>query len=154
MERITRTDLRKVHGFSTAAALSPTPTREWTAAEWDRIRLGHHARGMDERWTAFTEDNRLFLHRSWTGHQIYEADFAPAAGPGGGFVIASARVETDARRHRRVSDAYDAAMLECLIASVLLGERADALRGRLAELRGAPAGAAPAGAGTVGAGMR
>jgi hypothetical protein len=138
MERIVRTDFRMVHDFSKAAALPLLPTRLWTAAEWDRIQLGYRARGMDERWHAFTEGNQLFLHRSWTGHRIYEAEFAPAPDGGEARVITRARVETDPRRHRRASDAHDAAMLELLVGSVLLGERSDAQWRRLTELRGRP----------------
>jgi hypothetical protein len=135
MERIVRTDFRTVHAFSKAAALPLLPARVWTAAEWDRIQLGYRARGMDERWNAFTEGNRLFLHRSWTGHRIYEAEFAATASGGGGWVIAGARVETDVCRHRRTSDAYDALMLEYLVGWILLGKRSDELWQRLIALR-------------------
>ncbi|MFG2193565.1 hypothetical protein [Streptomyces sp. NPDC048639] len=163
MERIVRTDFRKVHGFSKADSLSLLPARVWSAAEWDRIRLGYRARGMDERWNVFAEGDRLFLHRSWTGHRIYEAVFAPApdtgtdgpegsggaggpGGPGGpgtsggsanggARIITGALVEGDPRRHRRTSDAYDAVMLEVLVSWVLLGERSDAGWQRLNELR-------------------
>lgn len=31
---------------------------------------------MDAKWEAFIEHQRLFLHRSWTGHGIYVAQFA------------------------------------------------------------------------------
>ncbi|MEU6082777.1 hypothetical protein [Streptomyces sp. NPDC047108] len=139
MERIVRTDFRKVHGFSKADTLPLLPARVWSSAEWDRIRLGYRARGMDERWNVFAEGDRLFLHRSWTGHRIYEAVFAPVpGGPGDGEarIITGALVEGDPRRHRRTSDAYDAVMLEVLVSSVLLGERADAGWERLSELRG------------------
>ncbi|MGP3925328.1 hypothetical protein [Streptomyces sp. 8N616] len=145
MERIVRTDFRKLHGFSKAVALPLLPARVWTAAEWDRIQLGYRAQGMDERWNAFAEGNRLFLHSSWTGHRIYEAVFAPAPGAdsgdgqgrhGDGLIISGALVEGDPRRHRRTSDAYDAVMLEVLVGSVLLGERSGAGRQRLTELRG------------------
>jgi hypothetical protein len=143
MERIARTDLPKVYDFSTAVSLSLLPDRVWTDADWDRIQLGHLAKGMDERWNAFAEGNRLFLHRNWTGHRIYEAEFTPRPG-GGGRTIAWALVESDPRRHRRASDAYDAVMLELLVTSILLGERSDLLWQRLNELRGHPPAGGPA----------
>ncbi|MFC7740385.1 hypothetical protein ACFQXA_04630 [Nocardiopsis composta] len=31
---------------------------------------------MDDKWHALVEGDRLHLHRSWTGHGVYEADFA------------------------------------------------------------------------------
>ncbi|MEV6314447.1 hypothetical protein [Streptomyces sp. NPDC051776] len=136
MERIVRTDFRKVHGFSKADSLSLLPARVWSADEWNRIRLGYRAGGMDERWNAFAEGDRLFLHRSWTGHRIYEAVFAPAPDTAGSWIISGALVEGDPRRHRRTSDAYDAVMLEVLVTSVLLGERSAAGWQRLNELRG------------------
>jgi hypothetical protein len=91
---------------------------------------------MDDRWHAFAEGDRLSLHRSWTGHRIYEAEFAPApSGPDGGRVITLALVETDPRRHRRISDACDAVMLELLVGWILLGEPSEALWRQLSELR-------------------
>lgn len=143
MKRIGRTDLPKVHDFSTAVSLSLLPDQVWTDGDWDRIQLGHLARGMDERWNAFVEGNRLFLHRSWTGHRIYEAHFAPRPG-GGGWIITRALMESDPRRHRRTSDAYDAVMLELLVSSVLLGERSNRLLQRLSELRSRPPAEGPA----------
>ena len=48
----------------------------------------------DDRWLAFMEDDCLFLHRSWTGHGIYEVTFAAK---GAGFVPVSARIEGGSR---------------------------------------------------------
>jgi hypothetical protein len=38
-----------------------------TDQEWSLIRRGREAQDMDDRWNAFVENQRLYLHRSWTG---------------------------------------------------------------------------------------
>jgi hypothetical protein len=40
------------------------PTRTWSDEQWERIKLGYEARGMDEKWDVFVEDQMAFLHRS------------------------------------------------------------------------------------------
>ncbi len=57
--------------------------------------MGHQP-GYDGRWLAFMEDDRLFFHRSWTGHGIFEATFAATDT---GFVMISACVEGDPARY-------------------------------------------------------
>ena len=52
---------------------------------------------MNDKWLAFMEDDRLFLHRSWTGHGIYEVTFAAKET---GFVVTAARIESDPDRQR------------------------------------------------------
>ncbi|MFI7029943.1 hypothetical protein ACIBK1_14665 [Microbispora rosea] len=108
------------------------PERVWSDDDWAVIRLGHRPVGMDDRWSAYVESDTLHLHRSWTGHQIYEARFGRTQG--GRFVVA-ARVEADRGRHRRVGDAYDRLLLELLVDTILL-QRHDPRRwDELASLR-------------------
>jgi hypothetical protein len=42
---------------------------------------------MDDKWHAFVGDQRLYLHRSWTGRGVCEAQFG---GGTGGWRISSA----------------------------------------------------------------
>jgi hypothetical protein len=68
------------------------------------IALGYQPVDMIDKWLAFMEDDRLFLHRSWTGDGIYEVTFAAkqtevTLGGETSFVVTSARVETDPRRY-------------------------------------------------------
>jgi O-acetyl-ADP-ribose deacetylase len=51
--------------------------RHLTHQEANRLRQGHIAGDMDDKWNYFVEDGRLQLHRSWTGHHIYEASLRP-----------------------------------------------------------------------------
>ncbi|MER6571427.1 hypothetical protein ABT288_35940 [Streptomyces sp. NPDC001093] len=112
--------------------MSQLPDRVWTDEDWDRIRRGYRARDMDEKWNVFVEGDVLFMHRSWTGHGVYEATFAPA--PGGGRRIASAVAEADRERYRSRGDEYDCLMMELVISAIVLGEPAAELRADLVEL--------------------
>lgn len=44
-------------------------------AEMRRIRLGYVATSMDEKSNVNCNDDHLYLHRSSTGHCIYQAKF-------------------------------------------------------------------------------
>jgi hypothetical protein len=90
---------------------------------------------MDDRWLAFVENDRLFLHRSWTGFGVYEVQFARV---GDGWAIAELLVCGDGDTYRRASDAYEALFVETIIDGVLLGNwDADAWP-RLRSLREQP----------------
>ncbi len=68
---------------------------------------------MDDKWHAFVEDQRLYLHRSWTGKGDYEAQFA--AGDTSGRRISSAVVAGDHNSYRRGGGEYESALLEAVI---------------------------------------
>ena len=80
----------------------PSPEMILSREEMQELALGYRPIDMNDKWLAFMENNRLFLHRSWTGHGIYEVTFA-AKGYSWtdetGFMPTSARVETDPRRY-------------------------------------------------------
>lgn len=129
---LTREAFRRLHPISTPRPVSQLPDRVWTDEDWDRIRRGYRARDMDEKWNVFVEGDVLFMHRSWTGHGVYEVSFAPAAGRGRR--IASAVVEADGERYRSMGDEYDCLMMELIISAIVLGEPAAELRAGLVEL--------------------
>jgi hypothetical protein len=99
----------------------PSPERCWPDRDWLRIACGHKAADMEDRWHAYVEGERLYLHRSWTGRGIYEAGFVREAL---GWHISDAVVEGDRRFYRRRDDAGETALLAALIDAVLLTERA------------------------------
>jgi hypothetical protein len=72
---------------------------------------------MDDKWDAFVEHDRLFLHRSWTGLGVYEAQFARN---GDGWSITELLVCGDRSHYRRATDAWEALCFEALIDGVLL----------------------------------
>jgi hypothetical protein len=126
-EALTRASFVKlVHVLSPEPV--PPPDRIWSADEWAMIRRGHRSRDMDDKWHAFVEANRLFLHRSWTGLGVYEAEFVHVDG---GWRIRDAIVCGDRSRYRRGSDEYESLLLEWLISRVLLGNRDDQLWQRI-----------------------
>ncbi|MCY3617873.1 MAG: macro domain-containing protein [Acidimicrobiaceae bacterium] len=85
-----------------------------------RIALGYRP-GFADRWLAFMEDDCLFLHRSWTGHGIYEATFAATET---GFVMISACVESDPVRHGPEVDLIEECDLLRDLVGLVSGERA------------------------------
>lgn len=102
----------------TAPEVVPPPPRLWSDAEWATICRGHRPRDMDDKWIAFTENNRLFLYRSWTGYGVYEAQFTRE---GGGWSITELAVSGNRSTYRRATDAYEALFVEALIDGILLG---------------------------------
>lgn len=75
----------------------PPPSMVVSREEMRAIATGYAPMDMNDKWLAFMEDDRLFLHRSWTGHGIYEVRFAAKET---GFVAISARIESDLDRKR------------------------------------------------------
>lgn len=129
---LARESFRRLQPINTPRPVSQLPDRVWTDEEWDRIQRGYRARDMDEKWNVFAEGDVLFMHRSWTGHGVYEASFAPVIA--GGRRIASAVVEADGERYRNMGDEYDRLMMELIISAIILGEPAAELRSGLVEL--------------------
>ncbi|MEU3187898.1 hypothetical protein ABZ707_27400 [Streptomyces sp. NPDC006923] len=135
---LTRESFRRLQPMNVPSRVSQLPDRVWTDEDWDRIRHGYRARDMDEKWNVFAEGAVLFMHRSWTGHGVYQATFAPLAG--GGRRIVSAVVEADGERYRGMGDEYDCLMMELIISAIVLGEPAAELRAGLVELTARSAG--------------
>ena len=80
----------------------PPPEMVLSREEMREIALGYRPIDMNDKWLAFMEDDRLFLHRSWTGYGIYEVRFAAKGFSWTnetGFMPTSARVESDPRRY-------------------------------------------------------
>jgi hypothetical protein len=73
---------------------------------------------MDDKWNGFVDDDRLHLHRSWTGRGIYEAKFQPV---GTGWMITEAVVSANARK-TPMSDDCETLLLESIIETVFVGQ--------------------------------
>ncbi|SNY44116.1 hypothetical protein [Paractinoplanes atraurantiacus] len=129
---VTRSSLRQVSPIVAPMPMTELPSRTWSGEQWNRIKLGHEARDMDEKWNVFVEDQVAFLHRSWTGHGVFEASFSPV--DVGGWRISAATVESDPSRYRRGSERYDRVMAELVISAIVLGEPAPDLRAELIAL--------------------
>jgi hypothetical protein len=73
-QQVSRDQFKRLSRLS-APETVPPPPRRWSDNEWAAICRGHQSRDMDDKWNAFVENDRLFLHRSWTGLGVYEAQF-------------------------------------------------------------------------------
>ncbi len=45
--------------------------RAITDREWSILQKGHIPKDMDDRWFFYTEEDKVYFHRSWTGICIY-----------------------------------------------------------------------------------
>lgn len=120
---ITRASFKKLSPI-VVPQLIPPPDRIWSTDEWTAIRRGFRSRSMDDRWHAYAVHDRLYLHRSWTGYGVFEAQFLAA---GAEWRISEAVVEGDATTYRRGNDAYESLHLLWVVGLVLLGEANDDL---------------------------
>jgi hypothetical protein len=102
--------------ISSPVVISP-PDSVWSDAEWGQIRLGHRAFDMDDKWNAFVEGTRLFLHRSWTGTGMFEAAFEPSDT---GWRIKDAVTESSAPFYRPGDEGLASDLLFLVVESVLL----------------------------------
>lgn len=48
--------------------------RKLTSKEIELIKIGHLPKQMEDKWFMFFENEKLFIHRSWTGFCIYIVD--------------------------------------------------------------------------------
>lgn len=93
----------------------PPPQLLLSGAEMQAIAVGYVPMDMNDKWFAFMEDDCLYLHRSWTGLGIYEVTFAAKET---GFMITSARVESDPESYKRDSAMGERERLRDLIVHV------------------------------------
>lgn len=56
-----------------------TLKRHFDEAELTNLKQGYMPRDMDDRWVSYYEDNRLYIHRSWSGHCIYIVEINSAS---------------------------------------------------------------------------
>jgi hypothetical protein len=119
----------------------PAPELVWTPGQWQRVRHGVRALGMDEKWDAYLEGNQLTLHRSWTGRAIFRVTVAE--GPAGRRPVA-ALVESDPELYRRGGDETESAFLELFLRAWYMDDSRPELWNRYQELRRAEEAAAKA----------
>ncbi|WP_405448029.1 hypothetical protein [Streptomyces erythrochromogenes] len=62
-KRVTRASFHDLTPLSVPRPMSVLPTRNWTDAQWERIKLGYQSADMDEKWDVFTEDDVVFPER-------------------------------------------------------------------------------------------
>jgi len=50
--------------------------KKYSKDEYNKIMQGFIPKVMEDRWFVYFEDNKLYMHRSWTGYCIYELNFS------------------------------------------------------------------------------
>jgi hypothetical protein len=73
---------------------------------------------MDYKWFIFYEQDRLYIHRSWTGYCIYIVRFE---NDGQDYVACEVQANRNPKQYRENDDSYDARMAFWVIDIALLG---------------------------------
>lgn len=84
------------------------------ADEFDRLRNGLIPEAMEDKWFIYYEAPHLYLHRSWTGQAVYRVHLDETDS---GATVREAHCAVE-----NTSPAYEAAVLDFLIANLLLGQ--------------------------------
>lgn len=87
--------------------------------EYEQLRIGFVPQSMEDKWFIFAEDDKLYLHRSWTGFCIYQLTLVKE---GAGYVVAEALANRDQGQYSGGNDAYDAKLVLFLIDHLLLNK--------------------------------
>jgi hypothetical protein len=95
--------------------------RVFTEQEYQLASSGFIPESMEDKWFIFAEAGTLYLHRSWTGHCIYQVSMVKE---GPSYVIGEAFANRDPSQYAGMDDGYDERLLMFLIDSLLLGMRA------------------------------
>jgi hypothetical protein len=134
-EPLTRSSFTGLSPVASPVSIPP-PDRLWSADEWVLISRGHQSHDMDDKWDAFVEADRLFLHRSWTGLGLYEAQFVDA--DGGRRISEAVMAGGEYISYRGGNDpweSWESLLLLQLILGLLLGRSDDALEQRIQQHR-------------------
>jgi hypothetical protein len=91
--------------------------REFTAAEFARLREGLLPYAMEDKWFIYFETPYLYFHRSWTGTPVYRVALTPK--DDGAEASEALWVPT---AQRNPDPAYASKLLDFLIAYSMLGE--------------------------------
>ena len=91
--------------------------RAFTEQEYERIRLDFIPESMEDKWFMFTEDDTLYIHRSWTGHCIYQLTLIQKDT---NYVVSEALVNRDKSQYAGGDDHYDEKLLMFLVDHLLL----------------------------------
>ena len=94
--------------------------RAFTKQEYERIRLGFIPERMEDKWLMFTEEDTLYIHRSWTGYCIYRLRLIKEAT---NYVVGEAFANRDESQYSGGDDSYDEKMAVFLIDHLLLNKR-------------------------------
>jgi len=91
----------------------------FTAAQGERMRLGHIPQDMADKWFVFFEEGWLYFHRSWTGLCIYAVRLEETSD---GVRLTEGWVNRRPDERQEDAAAYDRQSVADLVESRLLGD--------------------------------
>jgi hypothetical protein len=92
----------------------------YSSAEFEKIKGGHRAPSMDEKWDLMLDGSELFMCRSWTGTTIYQIEFIP---DGLDWVIRDSWVNRDPSQYKLTDSEFDRELSLWLIDALLLKKK-------------------------------
>ena len=92
--------------------------KTFTPEEYGELQKGILPEQMEDKWFIYFEDDRLYFHRSWTGHCTYIAEFEKI--DGGYYCISRVIVNRNKDQYSEQDDTWDTMLLLYLIDSMLL----------------------------------
>lgn len=92
---------------------------EFSPQEFERISHGLIPKEMEDKWFIVLDGHTLNLHRSWTGHCIYQVEFGR---DGEKYSVRRTTANRVPDQYRQTDDDYDVRMLNFLIRNLLLGD--------------------------------
>ena len=111
-----RDDLRKVLPMPEQHVVLRV-NRVYAPGEMEHIRRGVLPKVMEDKWFIFYENDTLYMHRSWTGVCVYQADFVEDEG---GAKVSRLLVNRDPQQYTNTDDDFDARQFVFLVDILLL----------------------------------
>jgi ADP-ribosylglycohydrolase len=90
----------------------------FTEKQFSLLKMGLIPRQMEDKWFVFFEDDWLYFHRSWTGHEIYRAKIIR---DGEGYAIREFLTERNSEKYSNEDPAVDIENFSFIIGRGLLG---------------------------------
>lgn len=80
--------------------------------QFQHLKMGFIPQCMEDKWFMFYENEQCYIHRSWTGFGIYQAQIQKTKT---GYEIDSFHVERNADKYKNTNDAEDTRLFLALI---------------------------------------
>jgi hypothetical protein len=95
------------HRISTAIPISPK--------QFEKLKMGLIPRDMDYKWFIYCQDDWIYFHRSWSGHEIYKFQIQRITNES--YEIREIIAERDRTRYHCIDDEEDISTISSLIDS-------------------------------------
>jgi ADP-ribosyl-[dinitrogen reductase] hydrolase len=92
----------------------------YSQEEFERIRLGLVPKEMEDKWFIYYVNDTLNIHRSWTGHHIYQ--IAINCLEDSTYKVIQTLVNRNKAQYNQQNDEYDILLIDYLIDRLLLGK--------------------------------